>query len=210
MTGRMRDPAFRQTQRDGLYAPHIAPVNTLVDHLAGHGRGWLPHVAPVHGGTAARVPWILRDPGPADPDPDHDQAGFLCVENDDPTARRLCALLDQAGIDTADTMPWNVYPWYINRKPRADERRAGVPPLRRLLKLLTELRVVLLLGDDAHKVWDLLTAAHPTAAAGQHVLRTRHTSTQAFIGTADKRDAWRGEQEAVFRQAAALLPRQDA
>ena len=36
----MRDPQFRQQQVDGLRAPHVAPVNALVDELINSsGRG---------------------------------------------------------------------------------------------------------------------------------------------------------------------------
>jgi hypothetical protein len=36
----MRDPQFRQQQVDGLRAPHVAPVNAMVDELINSsGRG---------------------------------------------------------------------------------------------------------------------------------------------------------------------------
>jgi hypothetical protein len=85
----MRDPQFRQQQFDDLRAPHIAPVNALVDELTDPaGRGWVPYVAPVYGGVDARVLCIQRDPGPKT----HSGlggSGFLCLENDDATAERF-------------------------------------------------------------------------------------------------------------------------
>jgi hypothetical protein len=60
----MRDPDFRQQQLDGLRAPHVAPINALVDELRDlDGRGWVPYVAPVYGVIYARVLCIQRDPG---------------------------------------------------------------------------------------------------------------------------------------------------
>jgi hypothetical protein len=63
---RLRDPQFRQEQEDGLRAPHVAPINDLVDGLIEppppDGRGWIPYVAPVYGGVNARVLCIQRDP----------------------------------------------------------------------------------------------------------------------------------------------------
>jgi len=96
----MRDPQFRQQQVDGVRAPHIAPVNALVDELIDpSGRGWAPYVAPVYGGVKARVLCIQRYPDPKTHS-QHGGSGFLCLENDDATAERFAALLDGAG------MPW--------------------------------------------------------------------------------------------------------
>ena len=201
----MRDSAFRREQRDGLYAPHVAPINTLVDGLGRQADGWLPHVAPVHGGVQARLLWVLRDPGPAVADPDRDAAGFLCVENDDPTAQRLCDLLARAEIDVADTVPWNAYHWYINKAPSVGQLRAGVEPLRRLLGLLPRLEVVLLLGQHAQRSWSLLTKTRPDVGARLTVLQSRHPSRQAFIGSATERKQWQEEQALVFEQGGKVI-----
>ena len=76
---RMRDAAFRQPQLDAMYAPHVAPVNRYVDELREMARGWVPYVAPLHGGIEGRALFLLRDPGPMT-DPSRG-SGFLCVEN---------------------------------------------------------------------------------------------------------------------------------
>jgi len=47
----MQDLAFRADQRNQTYAPHVEPINRLVDELASQGLGWVPRVAPVHGGV---------------------------------------------------------------------------------------------------------------------------------------------------------------
>ncbi|WP_052762081.1 uracil-DNA glycosylase family protein [Jiangella alkaliphila] len=81
----MADPAFRAEQERGRYAPHVRPINEFVDTLRDQdGRGWMPHVAPLHGGVEARLLSLLRDPGPKTRD--GVGSGFLCIENDDPTA----------------------------------------------------------------------------------------------------------------------------
>ncbi len=85
MVRRMADRDYRAAQDENRYAPHVRPVNELVDELQDlDGRGWLPYVAPAHGGVEATVLSVLRDPGPKA------QAGvgtgFLCIENDDPSA----------------------------------------------------------------------------------------------------------------------------
>lgn len=86
---RMASGAFRKEQERDRYAPHVRTINELVDDLRDQdGRGWMPYAAPWHGGVEARVLSVLRDPGPKTQDTVG--SGFLCVENDDPTAERQC------------------------------------------------------------------------------------------------------------------------
>lgn len=204
---RMADPKLRQDQVDGKYAEHVAPINRLIDRLRNaDGRGWMPHVAPMYGGVDAKVLLLLRDPGPKTHDEDGFQgSGFLCSENDDPTAERLATLLDAVGLDPRACVAWNAYPWYINRSPTAKQLEAGVGPLVELLGLLRCLQVVLLLGGHAHDVWRRLHRLHASLAARYHMIETRHTGSQAFIGTAEEKTRWRAEQLAAFQEAAAIL-----
>jgi hypothetical protein len=198
---RMRDPLFRRSQEEGLRLPHVAPINALVDELRTEGRGWVPYVAPIYGGVKAEMLSILRDPGPMT-NAAQDGSGFLCLENDDPAAELFATLLEGAGIAPARMVPWNAYPWYINRKPRAVELTAGVGPLCRLLRLLPKLRVVMLNGGDAQDIWRRLTETHPAIAASCAVLPTYHTSRQAFIGTPEVREARMADLRAKFATAA--------
>jgi len=206
---RMRDPKFRQQQVAGLRAPHIAPVNALVDELIDpSGRGWVPYVAPVYGGVDARILCIQRDPGPKTHS-QHGGSGFLCLENDDATAERFAALLDGAGIPVSETLAWNAYPWYINRPPRATELEAGVEPLRRLLGLLDRLQVVMLHGGSARDGWKRLARRHPGLVAQLEVVPTYHTSSQAFIGPPEVRAARMTALKEAFAQAAQILQEAD-
>ncbi|WP_127782992.1 uracil-DNA glycosylase [Rhodococcus sp. X156] len=143
MVRRMADPQFRAQQQRDRYAPHVRAVNELVDALHGaDGRGWLPHVAPWHGGVHARVLSVLRDPGPKTQV--EGGSGFLCTENDDASAERQARLFDQVGVCPRELLPWNAYPWYINKAPTPRQLQAGVDPVLRLVQLLPGLRVVLL------------------------------------------------------------------
>lgn len=181
MVRRMADEAFRTEQEKDLYAPHVRAVNEMVDELRDQdGRGWMPYVAPWHGGVEARVLCILRDPGPKTQN--GTGSGFLCVENDDATAERQCSGFAEAGIEPRDTVPWNAYPWYINRAPNAEERQAGVTVLARLLGLLSRVEVVLLQGGDAQDGWRRLERTHPELVRqGQYeVVSTYHPSRQAL------------------------------
>src|SRR4051812_19542611 len=106
----MREPAFRKSQVDHRMDPHIAPINELVGRLQNRdGRGWLPEVAPLHGGVDARVLSVLRDPGPMTQG--GQGSGFLCIENDDATAEAQFLLFEEYGILPRWVLPWNAYPW---------------------------------------------------------------------------------------------------
>ena len=181
MARRMASEAFRGEQERDRYAPHVRAINELVDDLRDlDGRGWMPYVAPWHGGAEARVLSVLRDPGPKTQDTVG--SGFLCLENDDPTAELQCRAFSEAGIDPYDITPWNAYPWYINRKPSASQREAGVGPLLRLINLFPRLRVVLLQGGDARDTWLRLRTRHPALVQGLkiEVVMTYHPGRQAL------------------------------
>lgn len=145
----MAQADFREMQERDRYAPHVRSVNELVDRLRDPGgRGWMPHVAPHHGGVEARVLSVLRDPGPGAGEAG---SGFLCIENNDPTAECQAIAFALAGIGAFDVTPWNAYPWYINRAPKAAELDAGVEPLLELLDLMPSPRVVLLQGRERRR-----------------------------------------------------------
>jgi hypothetical protein len=201
----MRDPRFRQQQEASLRAPHIAPVNALVDELINTaGRGWVPYVSPLYGGVSARVLNVHRDPGPMT-DGRQGGSGFLCTENDDPSAERFATLLDGAGIAVSETLSWNAYPWYINRLPRAAELEAGAEPLRLLIGLLPDLRVVMLHGGSAQDGWRRLARRHPGLVSKLEVVPTYHTSNQAFIGPPEVREARMAALRKAFTLTSVIL-----
>lgn len=182
MARRMREEAFRAEQEKGLYAPHVRPINEMVDALREQDeRGWMPYVAPWHGGAEARVLSVLRDPGPKTLD--GVGSGFLCVENDDPTAELQAQIFEEAGISASDVTPWNAYPWYINRSPNAAELQAGAEVLKRLLGLMPRREVVLLQGKEAQDVWRRLLKSHPGVVRDRtvEVFSTYHPGRQALF-----------------------------
>jgi uracil-DNA glycosylase len=189
----------------GPAGPHIAPVNALVDRLrAEPGKAGVPYVAPVYGGVNARVLFVARDPGPKT-QADHGGSGFLSLDNDDPSAERFAKLLETAGVPVAETLRWNAYPWYINRRPEGQELDDGAEALRQLLGLLPRLRVVVLLGRSAQDGWRRLARQHPDLAAGLEVVPTYHTSNQAFIGTAEVRAQRMAALTDAFARVARIL-----
>jgi hypothetical protein len=202
----MADPAFRDEQRRHLYDEHIAPINRFVDSLVAAGPGWLPHIAPMYGGVHARLLSILRDPGPktrADAG-----SGFLSMENDDPTAERISNLFNDAGIGAKDIVPWNAYPWYVNRAPKAAELEAGVEPIRRLIELLPKLRVIMIHGRSAQRGWKRFMSRHGQLVLDRDLLvvSTWHTSQRALLHrNSAVREMRMEDLKLAFRQAAARL-----
>jgi hypothetical protein len=177
----MRDEAFRQEQKARRFDPHMAPINEFVASLQDpQNEKWVPEVAPMHGGVDAEVLSLLRDPGPKTQN--GVGSGFLCIENDDPTAERQCKLFEEFGISPRNVLPWNAYPWFINRAPRAVECDEGAIVLDDLLNLLPNLRVVLLQGNDAGSVWKRLLKRRPSLVKdrGLTVVESIHPSRQAL------------------------------
>jgi hypothetical protein len=202
----MAEAAFREAEWRHPYDKHVEPINRLVDTLREAGRGWLPYVAPMYGGTGARLLSLFRDPGPKTQA--EGGSGFLSVENDDASAETLSRYFSETGIDVKDVVTWNAYPWYINRAPNAAELRAGLEPLYRLLDLLPNLRVVMLHGVTARQAWRFLERAYPRVVEQRslRVLPTFHTSRQAFWHRDPAvRQSRRAHLAAAFAEAARVL-----
>ena len=105
MVRRMRDAEFKASQFARQSDPHIASINAFVDRLTDpDGRGWLPKVAPMHGGVDAKILSVLSDPGKATLD--GSGSGFLCIENNDATAEAQCKLFEAHGISPRWVLPW--------------------------------------------------------------------------------------------------------
>lgn len=178
----MRGEEFREEQWRRRYDAHIAPINWLVDELRlTPGRGSVPYIAPMYGGIDAKLLSVLRDPGPKTQEA-NGGSGFLCMENNDATAEAISNLCFDAKIHADEIVPWNAYPWYINRAPKAAQLDEGVTPLRRIIDLLPQLRIVMLHGGSALDGWNRLTRLYPQIVAerGLRVIATYHTSRQAF------------------------------
>ncbi|GAA4365025.1 hypothetical protein [Paeniglutamicibacter cryotolerans] len=184
MTRLMAQDHYRTSQEAGLWDEHIAPINSLVGDLRAkapaRSNGQAPYVAPSLGGVDATILCLMQEPGEASlPETG---SGMLSVENDDPAAEMLGKLLEGAGIDQAETVLWNAFPWHRaepgSRMSAADEI-AGIDPLKRLLRLLPKVRVVYLQGAAARKVWERLEAKHPEATARITAVRANGPASSA-------------------------------
>lgn len=207
MVRRMRDAEFKADQIGHHSDPHIKPINEFVARLTDRdGRGWLPRVAPLHGGVDAKILSVLSDPGKATQD--GKGSGFLCIENDDQTAETQCRLFDAHGISPRWVLPWNAYPWFIDRAPNAEERNAGAKVLCELIDLLPGLKAVLLQGGAAVDVWKRVAKLRPTLATdrGLLVVESIHPSRQS-LWTPDKTEyaARLDKQRRAFEQLAHVV-----
>jgi len=174
----MADPDFLAEQRSLLNDERTAPITEFIKDLRAGGK-WAPFVAPMHGGVESRMISILRDPGPKTTD--EDGSGMLSIENDDPTAELQAELADAAGIRASDFLPWNAYPWFIDRQPTGAEMREATPTLIELISLLPQLKVVLLQGKDAQQAWKLAVVVQPSLATRLTVVPTFHPGRQALF-----------------------------
>lgn len=190
------DDPFWAGQAAGLREPHVAPVNDLVEalSLAKHGVK-LPLAAPWHGGIKAPALVVLNDPGEAALVPD-----FLCVRNPDRASDRQRHLMTASGINPADLCPWNGYPWPRENKKdlTPEEALEGGQALLEMMGLMSDLRLLLLLGrkarDAADAVLPELTAAHPHL----EIIRSLHP-----LGA--KSTAHREEQKLLWAGVARLI-----
>jgi len=157
-----RDPEEIARKQGLLAAPHVAALNDYVRALRAS-RGddaSIPWFDPTDAGTGARILVLLEAPGRRATE--EKGSGFISADNDDPTAENAWRLYQEAGIDRrADLVVWNVIPWYIGTDQAVRSRaRTDIEEAREdlvaLLRLLPNLRVVLLLGRAAQTAWDRL------------------------------------------------------
>lgn len=85
-------------------------------------------------------------------------SGFVSPDNDDAGAAALFELEQEAGLPRDLLLHWNLVPWHVVdciRIRTADDadRIEAEPWLAELLGLLTDLRVIVLCGDDARDGW---------------------------------------------------------
>ena len=202
----LRDPAVLARRRAMLTLPHAAPLAAYAAGLRAAGPGVpapgrlapdfkvpdfkvanfkVPDFDPLDGGTGARVLFVLEKPGPGIV-----PGGFVSRDNDTPTAQAIHGFMRQAGLPRAETVLWNLVPWWNGTTAiTAAERLAGAAALRGLLPLLPGLDTAVLVGRTAG-------AARPMLD-GLRVLSSAHPSPQVRAGFRDRWDAI----PAAWRQA---------
>jgi hypothetical protein len=96
--------------------------------------------------------FLMEKPGPmTSAERDGRQgSGFISRDNDDPTAQAIFTFMREAGIPRRETVLWNLIPgWNGTRKVTAREVREGAQETLGLVRLLPNLRAVVLVGGKA-------------------------------------------------------------
>lgn len=206
MVGLPPDDEFWQEQRNQLRIPRIAPITDLVDTIRQQRPCDVPYVAPMYGGVEARLLTVLASPG-RQTRPAPGGTGFLCIENPDRAAATVKRLMSEADIDPLEMMPWNACPWFTDGpSPSPAELEAGVVPWVQLIRLLRDLRVLMLMGGDAQNGWRRVRSRYPDLLPGDDVkiIRTYSPGAQALRHPDPAERARRQEDlKTAFFQAAA-------
>ena len=154
-----RDPEEIIRREAEIDSRHVAPLNDWVRKLRIRlgPNAIVPWFDPYDGGCEARILWLLEAPGPKATRV-RGGSGFISPNNNDGTAQNSWETRVEAGVSREFVVHWNVIPYYIgtHTKIRAFDHNdiAAVGPLiAELLSLLPKLRVVILGGKAAQKVW---------------------------------------------------------
>jgi hypothetical protein len=148
----LRDPEARAARRKLLTEPHVRPLTQYVEDLRARSTAEFPDFDPLDGGVEARLLFLMEKPGPmTSAERDGRQgSGFISRDNDDPTAQAIFTFMRQADIPRRETVLWNLIPgWNGTRKVTAREVREGAQETLGLVRLLPNLRAVVLVGGKA-------------------------------------------------------------
>ncbi|HEY3267744.1 MAG TPA: uracil-DNA glycosylase [Armatimonadota bacterium] len=163
----------RASRRARLREPHIVPLVRFVEEIQdAKGPGYsIPYIDPADGGIHAKVLLVLEAPGPKAV-----LTGFVSRDSPDLTARYMAELLAEARLPRRSTVLWNVVPWYLGdgrriQAARTQDIEEGREYLQRLVRLLPDLRAVVLVGKNAQKV-----AGGLDLSSGVTVFQSPHTS----------------------------------
>ncbi|MGW4113192.1 uracil-DNA glycosylase [Actinosynnema sp. NPDC004786] len=185
-----RNPVVVARKMALLKAPHLAKLTEFAQRIATERKVDVPLFDPASGGVDSKVLLLLESPGPASAG-----SGLNSLDNDDPTAANLFTAMAEAGLSRKVCLNWNVVPWHLaNREPSPAELRAAVPYLVELLRMLTALKVVVVLGRPAGTGWNLSGRGHKLK-----VINAPHPSPLSI--NRDRASRW-PQLVTAFRQAA--------
>jgi uracil-DNA glycosylase len=161
-----------------LDSQHVLPLNDWVRKLRKRlgPDAIVPWFDPQDGGCEARILWLLEAPGPK-ATRERGGSGFISCNNNDGTAQNTWETREEAGVSRKLVIHWNVIPYYIgtNTKIRAynpHDIAAVGPYIEELVRLLPHLKVVILGGEAARKVWQDFAPRHMKV----HVIVCPHPS----------------------------------
>jgi len=169
----LREPEQRAKRRALLMQPHVAPLTIYVAGLRRYPSREVPDFDPCDGGINARLLFLFEKPGPmTSVEGTRRGSGFISRDNDDPSAQATGHFMRTAGIPRQATVLWNTIPWWNGTIAiTASERKEGLAELDSLLRLLSGVRSVVLVGRHAQlaepiflaKGLPVFSSAHPSA-----------------------------------------------
>jgi hypothetical protein len=191
----LMDPGEQRRRLAMLNLPHMAPLTRYIGETkqVESTERFIPNFDPCDGGIYAKSLFLLDSPDQATV-----ASGFVSRNNMDYASKNLCVLLKRAGIDRCNTLIWNLTPWMLadNEEPITD--RAFLS-LERLIKLLSQLRVVILIGDQVRS-----SGLKVKRITKTQIIPTRYP----FIGTFNMRDDAKEDVLKTFLRAAEILDNQ--
>jgi uracil-DNA glycosylase family 4 len=125
-------------------------LNVFIEKLRlEHPNRKFPNFDPNDGGSNAQIIFVLEAPGPKVLD-----TYLISRNNPDQTAHNMRYLLQTANIKREDTLLWNVVPWIIcengrNVTPVKQEINEGANYLIQLIKILPNVKAIVLVGKKA-------------------------------------------------------------
>ena len=177
-----KEPEFLAAKLRRVHDPHVRPLNGLVERWRQEGRQ-VPYADPDSGGIRSRILFLHESPGPQ-ASPEHG-SGLISTDNDDPSAERFWRLSREAGLPRDGYISWNAVPWYVsatatNVNAKDADGQAALPYLHEFVTLLTELRVVVVMGSFAGRWWFRYLICYPDSRV-LPLLGAPHTSNRARI-----------------------------
>lgn len=210
MPRKMNDPEFKNAQELELWAEHVAPLNSLVQDLrstAPENAGSVPFFAPLNGGTDATILCLAASPDPAN----RAETGedVLSSEDDHPAAEALSVLLEESGIDPREVVLSNAYPWYrpegATGRLTGAEMNAGIEPMGKLLRLVPNVRAVILMGKGPEEFWAKLSRKHPQALGRITAIPSFSPAPLSLSGTTAQREERVERRSEAMREARKIV-----
>lgn len=170
----LSDPSIKAHRVKLLRQKHILQLTNFVDAIRKE-QGLtkeVPYFDPLDGGVNAGCLFVLESPGRKAV-----ESGFISRNNPDETAKNFSIFNKSANLPRTKTVIWNIIPWYIGtgkkiRAAKIADIKAGLQYLNRIIKLLPDLKIVVLMGKSAQhikselqrngKKFTLLACPHPS------------------------------------------------
>lgn len=113
----------------------------------------MPYFDPESGGIGAQVLMLLESPGPQ-----VSKTMLISADNPDGTAENMSCLLKLASLSRKRILLWNIFPWQLSAEsvivPDKQHLIEAAPATRELLTLLPQLKVIVLVGNQAKAGWE--------------------------------------------------------